>query len=176
MLKGTTEEVRCTAINGAKPPQQLSEEAAHVQGQNRQDELTNRLNAKNKHVKVAVKWRCSVTSISFYKIQTDFSDTEGCGEGKMWPSVLISPFLGLHQHYKKITGMSCSLERTFSTFPDNLLSKDTSCFSFVYTVKAVTMSHTLRRRFCMDFSRTWYKTSFHFQKTKGNKQWPLISF
>jgi len=59
-----------------------------------QIEQANRLNAKNKHIKV--KLRCSITSISFYKIQADFSDTEGCGEGKMWRSVFISTFLGLH--------------------------------------------------------------------------------
>lgn len=38
---------------------------------------------------------------------------------------------------QQITRRSCSLERTSSTSPDNLLSKDTSWFSFVCTVKAV---------------------------------------
>lgn len=57
------------------------------------------------------------------------------------------PFPSAPWALQKMTRMTRSLERTFSTSPDNLLSKDTSCFSFVYTVQAVTVSHISGRLF-----------------------------
>lgn len=57
------------------------------------------------------------------------------------------PFPSAPRALQKTRRMSRSLERTFSTSPDNLLSKDTSCFSFVYTVQAVTVSHISGRPF-----------------------------
>lgn len=79
------------------------------------------------------------------------------------------PFPSAPWALQKMTRLSCSLERTFSASPDNLLSKDTSCFSFVYTVQAVTVSHISGRLFLHGFFKNLLQNILSLPKDKGKQ-------
>lgn len=80
------------------------------------------------------------------------------------------PFPNAPRALQKTRRMSRSLERTFSTSPDNLLSKDTSCFSFVYTVQAVTVSHISGRPFLVfGFFKNLLQNILSLPKDKGKQ-------
>lgn len=76
-------------------------------------------------------------------------------------------FPGAPLALQTIRRTSCSLERTFSTSPANLLSKDTSCFPLVYTGKAVPGTRTLGRLVCHGFFKNLVQNILSLPRDKG---------
>lgn len=140
VLKGTLGQVGCTCSNCAKP--NGAKAPGIVTG--RTSEIK-RLDAKNQYGKAAGKPRRSRTSVFFTNTSWFLWSC------RMWGGnaalCIRSHFPGAPLALQTIRRMSCSPERTFSTSPANLLSKDTSCFPLVYTGKAAPGTRTLGRLF-----------------------------